>query len=167
VKFLLALALPLYALDQATKWWILHRAGGVLGWEEEIIPNFFHLVYWGNTGAAFSMSFFQDPVMSNRFYIVLSLVTFAGLLIATARGVFRDTWSRWGVGLLIAGILGNVTDRLIHQHVVDFLLFDLHVRFANPWPAFNVADACICTAVGCFLIASLFEGRKTASSAGK
>jgi signal peptidase II len=165
MKFLLSLALPLYALDQATKWWILHRAEGVLGWEEEIIPNFFKLVYWGNTGAAFSMTFFQDPVMSNRFYIVLSLVTLFGLLIATARGVFRDAWSRWGVGLLVAGILGNVTDRLIHAHVVDFLLFHLHVRFANPWPAFNVADAAICTAVGCFLIASLREGKAAASDA--
>lgn len=159
MKFLLALALPLYALDQATKWWILRRAGGVLGWEEPVIPGFFHLVYWGNTGAAFSIG--KD---NNTFFIVLSLVTFVGLLIATARGAFADAWSRWGVGLLVAGILGNVTDRLIHQHVVDFLLFDLHVRFANPWPAFNVADACICTAVGCFLIATLFEKKAPAST---
>jgi signal peptidase II len=160
MKFLLALALPLYALDQATKWWIIHRSGGVLGWEEEIVPGFFHLVYWGNTGAAFSLG--KD---NNWFFVLLSLLTLAGLLIATARGAFADAWSRWGVGLLVAGILGNVTDRLIHHHVVDFLLFDLHVRFANPWPAFNVADSAICTAVGCFLIASLREGRKAAPDA--
>lgn len=172
MKFLLALALPLYALDQATKWWIIRHLEFGSHWPPidpaahiAVWPGVFHLVYWGNTGAAFSLSFFQDPVMSNRFYIVLSLVTFIGLLIATARGVFRDAWSRWGVGLLIAGILGNVTDRLIHQHVVDFLLVDLHVRFANPWPAFNVADAAICTAVGCFLIASVLEGKKPASDA--
>jgi len=152
MRFLLALSLPLYALDQATKWWIIHRSGGVLGWEEEIVPGFFKLCYWGNTGAAFSLG--RD---NNTFFIVLSLATLAGLLIATARGAFRDVWSRWGVGLLIAGILGNVTDRLIHKHVVDFLLFDLHVSFANPWPAFNVADSCICIAVGCFLIATIFE----------
>ncbi len=154
MKFLATLALPLYALDQATKWWIIHRSGGILGWEEPIIPGFFHLCYWGNTGAAFSIG--KD---NNLFFVILSLATFVGLLIASARGVFRDLWSRWGVGLLSAGILGNVTDRIIHHHVVDFLLFDLHVRFANPWPAFNVADACICVAVGCFLIASIVDER--------
>ena len=85
MKFLLALSLPLYALDQATKWWIIHRSGGVLGWEEEIVPGFFKLCDWGNTGAAFSLG--KD---NNTFFIALSLATLAGLLIATARGVFRD-----------------------------------------------------------------------------
>lgn len=158
MKFLAALALPLYALDQATKWWVVRNFE--FGSQHPVIPGFFDLVYFGNTGAAFSI--LRD---NNSFFIVLSLVTLIGLLIAFARGAFADAWSRWGVGLLVAGILGNVTDRLIHQHVVDFLLFDLHVRFANPWPAFNVADACICTAVGCFLIATLREGKQTASNA--
>ena len=43
--------------------------------------------------------------------------------------------------------MGNLTDRLLHGHVIDFLLFDLHVPLAHPWPAFNVADSCICIAV--------------------
>lgn len=164
MKRLAALALPLYVLDQATKWWIVAHLPLSRDWPPldsaahiAIVPASFHLVYWANTGAAFSLSFFRDPAMSNLFFIILSLATFIGLLIATARGVFRDAWSRCGVGLLIAGILGNVTDRLIHQHVVDFLLVDLHVRYASPWPAFNVADSCICVAVGCFLIASIAE----------
>ena len=55
--------------------------------------------------------------------------------------------------------MGNLTDRLLHGAVIDFLLFDLHVPFAHPWPAFNVADACICIAVGCFIIHSFREGR--------
>ncbi|RYD73829.1 MAG: hypothetical protein EOP84_20925, partial [Verrucomicrobiaceae bacterium] len=44
-------------------------------------------------------------------------------------------------------------------HVVDFLLFYLHLPYADPWPAFNVADSCICVAVGLFLIASFKEER--------
>jgi signal peptidase II len=165
MKFLLALALPLYALDQATKWWVVTHLRFGSDWPPTdpaahvaVWPEHFYFVYWANTGAAFSM--FRD---NNTFFIVLSLATLAGLLIATARGTFRDAWSRCGVGLLVAGILGNVTDRLIHQHVVDFLLVDLHIPFANPWPAFNVADSCICIAVACFLIATIFEGKKTAS----
>ncbi len=159
MKRLFTLALPLYALDQATKWWIVRRLALSHEWPPiftdahiAVIPGWFHLVYWANTGAAFSIG-----RNNNWFFVVLSLVTFIGLLIATARGVFTDRLSRTGVGLLIAGILGNVTDRLVHHHVVDFLLVDLHVRFADPWPAFNVADSCICIAVGLFILATLRE----------
>jgi signal peptidase II len=158
VKLVLALALPLYALDQATKWWIVTHFD--FGEQRPVIPDFFDLVYFGNTGAAFSI--LRD---NNWFFVVLSVLTFIGLLIATARGAFRDTLSRTGVGLLIGGILGNVTDRLIHHHVVDFLLFDLHVRFADPWPAFNVADSCICVAVGLFIIATLREEKARKAAA--
>lgn len=159
MKFLLSIALPLYALDQATKWWILGRSDGIIGWQETVIPNFFDLCYLANTGAAFSM--FRD---NNSFFIGLSFVALIGLVIFYRRGAFPDRWSRWGVALLLAGILGNLTDRLIHGHVVDFLLFDLHVRFANPWPAFNVADSCICISAGLFIIAALFEAKKPAAS---
>ena len=59
-----------------------------------------------------------------------------------------------GVALLLAGILGNLTDRLLYGHVIDFLLFYLHVPYAHPWPAFNVADSCITLAVFCFVVHS-------------
>ncbi|MGB8170931.1 MAG: signal peptidase II [Chthoniobacteraceae bacterium] len=159
MKFLAAVALPLFALDQATKWWIVARLALSHEWPPidpaahiAVIPEWFHLVYWANTGAAFSIG--RD---NNWFFVVLSLAALVGLLVASARGAFTDRLSRTGVGLLIAGILGNVTDRLIHHHVVDFLLIDLHVRFADPWPAFNVADSCICTAVALFIIGTLRE----------
>ena len=159
MKFLAAIALPLYALDQATKWWTVKNLVLSHNWpplfpEEHIavIPGWFHLVYWANTGAAFSIG-----RGNNWFFIVLSLAALFGLLVATARGVFKDRLSLTGVGLLIAGILGNVTDRLIHNHVVDFVLVDLHVRFADPWPAFNVADSCICIAVVLFILATILE----------
>ena len=154
MKFLLGVALPLYALDQATKSWIVVRSRGQIGWQETVIPDFFDLCHFGNTGAAFSM--FRG---NNTFFIGLSFVALIALAIFYRRGAFPDRLSRWGVALLLAGILGNLTDRLVHGHVVDFLLFDLHVRFANPWPAFNVADSCICIAAGCFILAALLEGR--------
>lgn len=167
MKFLAAIALPFYALDQATKWWIIGHIAPSHEWPPidaeahlALIPGWFHFVYWANTGAAFSIG--RD---NNWFFVVLSLATLIGLLIASARGAFTDALSRTGVGLLIAGILGNVTDRLVHRHVVDFLLVDLHVRFADPWPAFNVADSCICVAVGLFIFATWREeSAKTKSS---
>ena len=160
MKFLLSIALPLYALDQATKWWIVKNFA-LNGEPHPVIPGFFDLVHWANTGAAFSA--FSGR---NSFFIGLSFVALVGSVIFYLRGAFEDRLSRWGVALLLGGILGNLTDRLIHGHVVDFLLFDLHVRFANPWPAFNVADSCICTATGLFILAALIQGRKQPAPAG-
>jgi signal peptidase II len=156
VKLLLALALPAYALDQATKWWVV-RTMELNGELREVVPDYFYLCHWANTGAAFSM--FKGQ---NAAFIALSAVAFLGLLVSYLRGVFQDTPSRWGVGLLLGGILGNVTDRIVHGHVVDFLLVDLHVRFANPWPAFNVADACICVAAGLFVLGAFRAERAKA-----
>ncbi len=158
MKFLLSIALPLYALDQATKWWIVRHLE--LHEQRTLIANFFELVYFSNTGAAFSAFTGQ-----NTFFIVLSAVALVAIVFFYCRGVFKDRPSRWASGLLCAGILGNLTDRLVHGHVVDFLLFDLHVHYANPWPAFNVADSCICTATGLFIIAALFEQKPAPSSA--
>ncbi len=153
MKHPLLIALPCYLLDQLTKWWVVTN----LEFEADLPTDaFFKLVYWGNTGAAFGS--FKN---SNLFFVCLSVATFIGLVIAWHRGAFRDRLNFWGVGLLLGGILGNVTDRLIHHHVVDFLLFNLHIPFANPWPAFNVADSCICIAVGLFLWATWREARAT------
>lgn len=158
MKFLLAIALPLYVLDQATKLWIVQNFW--LHEQRTVIPGYFDLVYFANTGAAFSAF-----TGNNTFFIGLSIVALIGLVVFYLRGAFTDRPSRWGVALLLAGILGNLTDRLLHGHVVDFLLFDLHVRFANPWPAFNVADSCICTATGLFILSAILEGRKPAPKA--
>jgi signal peptidase II len=136
-----------YALDQVTKWLAIRAIPFETG-EVTVIPGFFSLVHWGNTGAAFSS--FSDK---NAMFIGLSLATLIVIGVFAMRGAFQHTATRVAVSLLSAGVLGNVTDRIWHHHVVDFLLFDLHVRFANPWPAFNVADSCICIAA-CVLIAS-------------
>ena len=160
MKFLLSIALPLYLLDQGTKLWIVHHFA-LYDDRYTVVPGFFDLVYWANTGAAFSAF-----TGNNTFFIGLSLAAFVGLLFFYARGAFVDRLSRWGVALLLPGILGNLTDRFLHGHVVDFLLFDLHVRYANPWPAFNVADSCICTATGLFILGAIKEHRKAPAEAG-
>lgn len=160
MKLLFSLALPIFALDQATKWWVIGKSGGVIGWQEPVIPGFFDWCYLANTGAAFS-SFHNN----NTGFIVIGIIALVAILIATSRNVFPDRLSKIGVGLLVGGILGNVTDRLVHGHVVDFLLFDLHVRFADPWPAFNVADSAICVAVGLFILASFLVPKAAVQAA--
>ena len=157
--------LPLYALDQLTKCLVVRHVRPDA--PVAVVPGFFDLVYWTNTGAAFSLGSHR-----NGFFLVLSAVALIVLAALYRRGAFDAPWTRAGFCLLVPGVLGNLTDRLTHGSVVDFLLFDLHVPFAHPWPAFNVADSCICVAVGCFLIGSWRDAqretaaRKRASASG-
>ncbi len=86
------------------------------------------------------------------------------MLFFLLNGSFKERLTRLAAVILLSGIAGNLTDRIVHGHVVDFLSFDLHVPYASPWPSFNVADSCICVAAGLFILQSLAEGRRTARS---
>src|SRR6266576_706274 len=157
MKWIAFLSGPLYALDQISKYWILHHIDA----ESQIliIPRWFYLVNVPNTGAAFGS--FKN---NNAFFIVLSCIALVAVVsLLLRRQDHKDAWRDLSLALLLAGVLGNLTDRLTHGHVIDFLLVNLHVRFADPWPAFNVADSCICIAVICFIIHTLRQ--KPASAA--
>ena len=147
MKLLLFLTLPLYVLDQFTKVLVLRFIDPFE--PRTIIADFFSLVHVTNSGAAFGS--FKN---NNGFFIALSCVALVVIALLLVRPAPRDPWRRVALALLLAGVLGNLTDRLLHGHVIDFLLFDLHLPFAHPWPAFNIADSCICLAVGCFIVHS-------------
>lgn len=154
MKIFFYLTLPLYALDQITKHLVLRFIDP--SEPQNLIPGFFALVHVTNTGAAFGS--FRN---NNGFFIALSCVALVVVTVLLLRREPRDPWQRVALGLLMAGVLGNLTDRLLHGHVIDFLLFDLHLPFANPWPAFNVADSCICIAVACFMVYSFRDSRRS------
>jgi signal peptidase II len=155
MKFILFLSIPLYALDQLTKQMVLRFINPTE--PHVVISDFFSLVYVTNNGAAFGS--FRD---NNTFFIAISCVALVVVLALLLRARTPDRWRDLSLALLLAGILGNLTDRLLYGHVIDFLLFDLHVPYAHPWPAFNVADSCISVAVVLFIIHSF---RKQESSA--
>ena len=159
MKFIFLLSLPLYALDQWTKQAVLR----FISPDEPriVIPDFFSLVNVTNTGAAFG-SFSNN----NTFFIAISSVALLVVLALLVRRRRSDRWRNISLALLLAGILGNLTDRLLYGHVIDFLLFDLHIPYAHPWPAFNVADSCISIAVVLF-IHSLWQGKTPAAQPGK
>ena len=148
---LLGTFLPLYALDQGTKWLVERHLA--LGEYQVVIPGFFTLEHSINHGAAFGM--FQG---GGIFFLTLAVAALVALAVLWRQGAFAGgRWTAAGVCLLVPGILGNVTDRLTRGHVVDMLSFDLHFPHADPFATFNVADSCICVAVGCFLIGSFVE----------
>ena len=166
MKFVFFISLPLYLLDRVTKYLVLHSIDP--DQPIVVVPNFFHLVNITNTGAAFGS--FKN---NNAFFIAISCVALLFaliLLLGRHRAGSEQSKSLWltpnfwrdlSLALLVAGVLGNLTDRLLYGHVIDFLLFDLHVPFAHPWPAFNVADSCICIAVFFFIVHSFRSEKKT------
>ena len=160
MKYILFLSLPLYALDQITKWSVLRHVHPDDP-QKTVIPDFFSLVNVTNTGAAFGS--FRG---NNAFFIILSCLALVVVLALLLRRRSPDALRDISLALLLAGVMGNLTDRFIHGHVIDFLLFDLHIplRIFRPWPAFNVADSCICVAVCCFIIHSFKKPRRTAES---
>ncbi len=153
MKFILFLTLPFYALDQLTKQWVLRSVSPYDA--RVVVPDFFHLVNVTNTGAAFGS--FKG---NNTFFVIISVIALVVVTVLLVRHHRSDSWRDVSLALLLAGILGNLTDRLIYGHVIDFLLFNLHVRYADPWPAFNVADSCISVAVALFIIHS-FQKQET------
>ena len=160
MKFILFLSLPLYALDQWSKQMVLR----FISPDEPrvLISDFFSLVNVTNTGAAFGS--FRG---NNTFFIAISCVALVVVLGLLLRARAHDCLRDFSLALLLAGILGNLTDRLLYEHVIDFLLFDLHIPYAHPWPAFNVADSCISVAVVLFIIHSFWKEKpRVEQSAG-
>jgi signal peptidase II len=157
VKFILSLSLPLYALDQWTKQVVLR----FINPDEPriVVPDFFSVVNVTNTGAAFGS--FRG---NNGFFIIISSIAFLIVVTLLVRQHPRSLWRDVSLALLLAGILGNLTDRLVYGHVIDFLLFNLHVPHADPWPAFNVADSCISIAVVLFVVHSFWKEKHPAAT---
>lgn len=149
-RTLIMLALVVLGLDQLTKSWIAaHLPFPTYGGPETItvIRSFFYIVHVGNTGAAWSM-------FTGAGYALAALA--AGTLIAIfvwrhSLGL-RDRFAQICFGLLCGGIAGNLLDRLLHGHVIDFI--DLHFG-SYVYPTFNVADSGICIGVLLYLWQSL------------
>ena len=150
-RLLLVVSLPLYLLDQGTKALVLRNISMVDC--IQIVPGFFNLVQVHNTGAAFGMM-----PNNNIFFVALAAAALIFLAVLAKRGTFPPGPMRWGVALLVPGILGNVTDRLLHGFVVDFI--DVILPWYGRWPAFNIADSCICIAAGFFIFSGLLPEKK-------
>lgn len=131
------LAFVILISDQLTKAWVL--ADFWLGKSVEVIPGFLYWTYVRNDGIAFGL--FQGN------NILMGIVV--GMILAIAVYWARElAWERVGVNLFTAlvagGAVGNLIDRLRHGYVIDFV--DADLGFMR-WPAFNIADAAISTAM--------------------
>jgi len=135
-------ALVLYAVDLGTKILALERLSDAD--DVSVVGDLLQLHLTSNAGAAFSTG--------TQFTVLLSCIAIAALIVVLwlSRRLGDVVWAV-ALGFLLAGIAGNLTDRMFREpgpfrgHVIDFLMLP-------NWPVFNVADVCINVAAGLILI---------------
>lgn len=181
-KLLLFLSLPLYVIDQVTKFWTIGTFPPP--WIEpdkviKVVPEFFHLIRVHNQGVAFGLG--NGTSWAPIVFLVVPIVALTLLRIFWKKGVFSHPLAQIAVALLICGILGNLTDRLVQGflleeikqagfwkrlsegYVVDFLAFKLPLydklvpSSRGWWPTFNIADSCICVAAALLFLSGFQE----------
>lgn len=137
-KLYFAIAFGVLVLDRLTKWLVQERIP--LHDTITIIPNFFRLTHVQNRGAAFGL-FAESPSEWRVLLLVLfSLVALSVVSAMLWKNSHAMTVTGWALALILGGALGNLWDRVVDGHVVDFLDFYLG---SYHWPAFNVADSAI------------------------
>jgi signal peptidase II len=149
----LAIAGGVFMIDQTTKAWASRslRFGG----DQAVIGGFLNFAYAENPGVAFSM--LDQQGSAGRWGLsVVACVAAALVLYFFWRTPRNDDRILGALALLLAGIAGNVTDRLRLGYVIDFV----DVQFGNwHYPTFNVADSAICLGAGLLLI-DMFLSKK-------
>jgi signal peptidase II len=139
--FLLSTAV--FLLDQLTKFLIRSHLS-----LSEVIPvlPFFSIVYVDNTGSAFGM--FRG--LGNPFFIGISAAAIVVITVMIIK--MRD--NRLALSLILGGAVGNLTDRIVHGYVIDFLDF---YAGRHHWPAFNIADSALTAGIALLLIDMVFR----------
>lgn len=159
-KLLFITAAVVFLFDQATKTWIFNNLpldSYFYPDSIQVIEEFFYIVHIGNEGAAWGMFSGYSGWLA-----LFALVALFGIYKMRHTLELNRRIMQFSFGLLIGGILGNLIDRLIHGHVIDFL--DFHFPFSIPWimptgryPSFNIADCGIVVGVLIYMGVSFFS----------
>jgi len=121
--------------------------------ETKVFTSFFNFTLAYNTGAAFS--FLADAGGWQRwFFGVIAIVASVLLVVWIARVAAVKVREAFALAFILGGALGNLYDRIVLGHVVDFIV--LHYQ-DNYWPAFNLADSAITLGAAVLIIDMLFS----------
>ena len=144
----------IYMVDQSSKAWAVRTLR--FGDDRTIVRNFLDFVYTENRGIAFGQ-LQESGAFGRWFFVVLAIAAAIAVLYYFVRTPRNDDRVLGACALLLAGIAGNLTDRVRLGYVIDFIV--LHAGSWH-WPTFNVADASI--SIGALLLAYdlLFERNK-------
>ena len=151
----LGMSLGVFMVDQTTKAWAARKLH--FGGDKSVIQDFLTFSYAQNTGVAFSM--LDDHGDAGRFGLSAVAGVAALLVLYYFWRVPRSNDRLLGaLALLLAGIVGNLTDRIRLGYVIDFIDVQL-----SSWhyPTFNVADMAICIGAGLLILDLFFNRKKT------
>ncbi|MFP1809226.1 signal peptidase II [Lonsdalea quercina] len=154
------LALVVLVVDLGSKQWVMSHFQ--LGESLPLIP-FFNLTYAHNPGAAFSFLADKDG-WQRWFFAVIALAITAALLVLMYRSSASQRLNNIAYAMIIGGAVGNLTDRLVHGYVIDFVDF-----YINDWhyPIFNIADAGICIGALLIVLEGFFVSSEKKKAEGK
>lgn len=154
------LALVVLVVDLGSKQWVMTHFQ--LGESLPLIP-FFNLTYAHNPGAAFSFLADKDG-WQRWFFAVIALAITAALLVLMYRSSASQKLNNMAYAMIIGGAVGNLTDRIVHGYVIDFVDF-----YINDWhyPIFNIADAGICIGALLIVLEGFFVSSEKKRAEGK
>ena len=135
LRLWLFIALAVVVLDQLSKQWVI---GAFELGDSQRITAFFNLVRAHNVGAAFN--FLAGASGWQRWFFVAIGVAASVFIVWMLRSHPEQRLFCFGLAMILGGALGNVIDRLLHGHVIDFI--QVHAGGAY-FPSFNLADSAI------------------------
>jgi signal peptidase II len=150
--FSVAFVLGLVA-DQISKYQIIdHLHYGERMW---VVPNYFELTHIRNPGGIFSLLADSSAELRMTLFVGAAMLAIVLLLVFLIRHPPEDRLVPMALGMILAGAVGNLADRLIHGEVIDFL--NVHLMNGYVWPSFNIADSLIVVGT-VILMAEMFLG---------
>ena len=190
VPWFLTFIVPLYIVDQITKWWcVLHfhirkegvtKSGDIVSWWEndegtskiDVIPDLLWFPRVHNQGVAWGMG--NGSAWAPIVFLIVPIIAFFVITLLWRKGFFKLKPARYAAPLLLAGVAGNLTDRLVQGfyldhlknesfltrlgegYVVDFIAVKIPIIDYN-FPVFNVADSCVSIAACLLFFTAIFE----------
>ena len=149
--FLFFITFLVIVADRLSKLWIVAHI--LPGRAIDVIHHVFRLTHVLNTGAAFSIGDSLSPLLMRNLLVAFSVIAVIVVAVMLWRVGRELTVTSVALALILGGALGNLYDRLILRHVVDFL--EVHIVHYH-WPDFNVADSCIVIGA-CLLLLEIFR----------
>ncbi len=163
-------------LDVASKAWAeVYFNHNLIGHSVPLVDEHLALVLAYNKGGAWGLGHGWSDTLRLPFFLLVSVAAIAFIVSLYARLLPQQYALKWGLPLVLGGALGNLTDRIVRNQVIDFIdyradwvrsmneglaqLFGPTWSITDHWPTFNVADVAICAGVGLMAV-DMFMSRR-------
>ena len=153
--FIIAIVAITVIVDQVTKYLVASQM--TIGQSIPVIDNFLYITSHRNAGAAWGI--FQGKMM---FFYLITLAVIAVVIVWVSRlDLKKDRLLVIALALILGGAIGNFIDRVLYQHVIDFI--DTYI-FGYDFPIFNIADSALCIGVALMAIDAIFDMKRQKTS---